>query len=31
MEIDGAPAVFETPWEGTPIPVAEIQAIVEDR
>lgn len=30
MEIAGAPTVFETPWEGTPIPVAEIQAIVED-
>lgn len=30
MEIDGAPLVFETPWEGTPIPVAEIQAIVEE-
>ncbi|TDC53634.1 hypothetical protein E1212_05560 [Jiangella ureilytica] len=30
MEIAGAPTVFETPWEGTPIPVAEIQAIVQD-
>ncbi|TDD64456.1 hypothetical protein E1262_28220 [Jiangella aurantiaca] len=30
MEIDGAPAVFQTPWQATPIPVAEIQAIVED-
>lgn len=30
MDIPGAPVVFETPWQATPIPVAEIQAIVKD-